>query len=155
MEEQIYNVYWEGPFKWEERGQYLKLNHVLYALHGSHHLYGRDVLLYIGRTNAGIAGRLASHAKWVDDEYDAMTLRIAPVGRFTNGKDAYAVEEYPQAAPDVVRGIETLLIYAHQPAYNTMSKASLDYAKGFRILNTGRIGHLLPEVSYLYYQDSE
>jgi hypothetical protein len=101
------------------------------------------------------AERLGSHAKWVDDEYDAMTLRIASVGRFTNWKDSYAVEEYPKAPSDVVHGIETLPIYAHQPAYNAMSKASLDYVKGFRILNTGRIGHLLPEVSYLYYQGSE
>ena len=82
-----------------------------------------------------------------------MTLRIASVGRFTNWKDSYAMEEYPKAPADVVRGIEALLIYAHQPAYSTMSKTSLDSAKGIRILNTGRMGHLLPEVSSLYYQD--
>jgi len=82
-------------------------------------------------------------------------LRIASAGGFMNWKDAYTVEECPKAPPDIVRGIETLLIYAQQPAYNTMSKASLHDAKGLRILNTGRIGHLLPEESYLYYQDNE
>ena len=157
MRETIYDVHWEGPFKWEECGKYLKPGHMLYGLSGAHHLYGRDVLLYLGRTDNGIAKRLTTHAEWVEYEYDAITVRVASVGVFTSWKTWEAIERpYPAVNSDVVRGIEGLLIYAHQPAYNSMSKSSLDRVSyGIRILNTGRIGHLLPEVSYLYHYGDE
>jgi hypothetical protein len=51
-----------------------------------------------------------------------------------------------RAKPSLVEQVEALLIYAHQPAYNSMSKGSVTVAKGLRILNTGRLGHLLPEI---------
>jgi hypothetical protein len=59
-------------------------------------------------------------------------------------------DRYIRAKPSLVDRVEALLIYAHQPAYNVMSKSSVDIAKGLTILNTGRLGHLLPEISYLY-----
>ena len=154
MEEKIYDVFWEGPYPWDKRKKY-KPDHVLYAMHGSHHLYGRDVLLYIGRTDTDLETRLNAHEKWVADEYDDMTVRFGSVGPFTNWTDWDTDGRYTKANQDVVRGIEALLINAHQPAYNTMGKNSLACAKGLRVFNSGRCGHLLPEVSYLYYFDQE
>jgi hypothetical protein len=81
-----------------------------------------------------------------------MTVRFASIGELASSDwtDWDDGERYPKASPDLVAKVEALLIYAHQPAYNVMSKDSIEIAKGLRIMNTGRLGHLLPEVSYLY-----
>jgi hypothetical protein len=90
--------------------------------------------------------------EWVADEYDAMTVRYASIGdlRDSRWKDWMKGDRYPKANPALVAKVESLLIYAHQPAYNITSKGSVEIARGLRILNTGRLGHLLPELSYLY-----
>ena len=154
MNEIIYDAYWEGTFNWDDRKNCVKGYHVLYALYGSHHLYGREALLYIGRTYKDLRKRLNNHMWWVNDEYDDIKLKVASVGIFTNWKDWNDNEHYEKAPLDIINGVEALLIYAHQPAYNTMSKNSLDSSKGFRLLNTGKIGNLLPEISYLYFGDT-
>jgi hypothetical protein len=148
--EKVYVAHWEGPFPWEERGQYCKPSHVLYALHGAHHLYGRDVLLYIGKSDAGMAGRLRQH-DWVADEYDAIQVRLASVGPFESWASWSKGERYPKAPAKVVSLVESLLIYAHQPAYNAMSKGQPVGVQQLRVFNTGRVGHLHPEVSGLYH----
>ena len=153
MKETIYAAHWEGPIEWVAVNDYQAEEHVLYALYGSHHLYGRDVLLYIGRTSGGITNRLRGHEKWVADEYDAIKVRFASVGLFNDWKDWENGDRYPKASSSIVAGVEALLIHAHQPAYNSQNTASLNQANGFRVINTGRIGHLLPEVSYLYYEE--
>src|SRR5713226_8223802 len=103
MNEKIYDVYWEGPFKWEHREKYLKPGHVLYSLHGTHPLYGRDVLLYIGMTEGDLSERLTSHGSWIPDEFDDVSVKVASVGpvkdwetwnRFKHG------ETYPKAPSD-------------------------------------------------------
>lgn len=155
MKESIYVAHWEGPIDWKSVGDDPEhKEHVLYAIYGSHHLYGRDVLLYLGKTSAGIRSRLRSHERWVADEYDSIRVRLASVGRFRGWADWEDGELYPRAPVKVVNGVETLLIHAHQPAYNSQSLGSLKQARGMRVLNTGRIGHLLPEVSYLYNADA-
>ncbi len=153
MGETIYVAHWEGPFEWDSIDERQESQHVLYAMYGSHHLYGRDVLLYIGKTSAGIGKRLREHEQWVNDEYDAIKVRIASVGRFNNWSDWDDGERYPKATDRIVSAVEALLIYAHQPAYNSRGTGSLNQAKGVRVLNTGHLDHLLPEVSYLYYQE--
>jgi hypothetical protein len=145
-------AHWEGPFDWDTRKEKAKTGHVLYALYGSRHLYGRDVLLYIGKTAAGVGSRLKGHEQWVADEYDTIRFRLASIGRFWDRDDWDDGDRYPKATPSIVNAVESLLIYAHQPAYNSQNVATLERAKGVRVLNTGRMGHLLPEISYLYYE---
>ena len=152
MSEIIYTAHWEGPFEWDLVSKRQEREHVLYAIYGSHHLYGRNVLLYIGKTSSGIGKRLRGHEAWVNDEYDTVTVHLASLGRFHNWNDWVEGERYPKARDSTVKAVEALLIYAHQPAYNSQNTTSLSLAKGFRVLNTGRLGHLLPEVSYLYYE---
>lgn len=152
MKENIYCAHWEGPYEWDSYREHQVTEHVLYAIYGSHHLYGRDVLLYIGKTSSGIKSRMREHDRWVADEYDTMKVRFASVGIFIDWDDWNDGERYPKASPPIVNAIEALLIYAHQPAYNSQSLSSFTTARGFRVLNTGRLGHLLPEVSYLYYE---
>jgi hypothetical protein len=151
--EHIVVVHWEGPYSWDDCVNCKKDGHVLYALHGAHHLYGNDVLLYLGRSYANVGSRMKDHDEWVAEEYDAVTVRYASVGDLKDAKwqDWMKGDRYSRAKPTLVEQVEALLIYAHQPAYNSMSKGSVAVAKGLRILNTGRLGHLLPEISYLYH----
>jgi hypothetical protein len=149
--EKIYDVYWEGPFEWGKGERECKDNHVLYQIYGSHHLYGRDVLLYIGSTLRTPFERLREHEEWLEDEYDKVSLRFGSVGEFTNWKDWDSDEDYKKANGELVERIEALLIYAHQPAYNQASKSQAMRANGIRIFNSGRLGQLFPEVSYKYF----
>lgn len=150
--EKIYDVYWEGPFPWEERRKRAKPHHVLYALYGSHHLYGRDVLLYIGMSNKSVRDRYPG-TTWVDDEYDAVTIRLASVGPFSGWREWELSGNYQRPSRDLVDEIEALLIYSHQPPYNSQKKQNLSKAKGLRLFNSGRSGQLFPEVSYLYHNE--
>ena len=151
--EKIYDVYWEGPFEWEKGERECKDNHVLYQIYGSHHLYGRDVLLYIGSTLRTPFERLREHEEWIEDEYDKMTVRFGSISDFTGPtwEEQEKRKPYPKTKEYVVEAVEALLIYSNQPAYNSRNKADAKKGKGIRIFNTGRIGHLLPEVSYKYF----
>jgi hypothetical protein len=148
-EERIVVVHWEGPFEWEQSQKRQKHSHVLYAFYGSHHLYGRDVLLYIGRSD-DTENRIKQHAWWIEWEYDTIKVRLASVFSFPGWAEFEKLKRYPKAKTSLVADVEALLIFAHTPAYNTMGKGDLANA-GLRILNTGKLGHLLPEVSSLYY----
>ena len=151
MEKEIYVVHWEGPFHLDEASRRVKKGHVIYALYGAHHSYGTNVLLYIGRTETSIKDRLAEHEWWIQDEYDDMTLRVASVGPFLGWKKWPREKGYRKAPPALVKRVEALLVHAHQPAYNTMNKETVDSAKGLRLFNAGKLSLLLPEVSYLYH----
>ena len=83
MKETICDVRWEGPTKWDRRGKLLAIHHVLYALYGTHHLYGQSVLLYIGMTRVDLGSRLAGHVSWVKEEYDVISIRAASIGTST------------------------------------------------------------------------
>jgi hypothetical protein len=148
-----YDVFWEGPFEWEKGQRECKDNHVLYQIYGSHHLYGRDVLLYIGSTLRTPFKRLREHEEWIEDEYDKMTFRFGSISEFTTARweEQEKRRPYPRPKDSVIEAVEALLIYANQPAYNSRNKADAKNAAGIRIFNTGRIGHLLPEVSYKYF----
>lgn len=161
MIETICDVRWEGPTEWDRRGKLLAKHHVLYALFGTHHLYGQSVLLYIGMTRVGLGSRLASHALWVKEEYDIVTIRAASIGTFSTIDDWWSSwESNPdrpykkKAAPALVTDVESLLIYAHTPAYNSQGKSFLGLTgdRHVRIFNTGKPGNLLPELSAAYFE---
>ena len=161
--EVVINVHWEGPFEWEERKDRIKGRikdgHVLYQIYGLHHLYGRDVLLYIGSSvgkgsERDINTRLKEHSEWIEWEPDKVKIYLGSLGRFSNWKDWEEDEEetYGRADLKLVEMVEALLIYANQPCYNSRNKVSANQARNIRIFNTGRYGQLLPEVSYWYYE---
>ncbi len=149
--EKIYDVYWEGPFEWDEREEKIKGFHVLYQIYGLHHTYGREVLLYIGSSGRSLKDRLREHEEWLEDEYDKVSLRFGSIGEFKSWKDWDTNQNYPKANENLVRKVEALLIYAHQPSYNDRNKSIAERAKGIRIFNSGRSGQLFPEVSYRYF----
>jgi hypothetical protein len=151
MKEKIIDVYWEGPFKWGELEKNIDgLCHVLYTIYGRHPVYGHESLLYIGKTT-NVGGRMDTHAWWVEDEYDEITVRAASMGEIQTWDGWVENERYGKPDSYMLAGVEALLINAHQPAYNQTSKDSMRSAEGLRVFNTGRIGSLLPEISYRYH----
>jgi len=148
--ETIYDIYWEGPFEWEQKDKPIEKHHVVYQIYGAHHLYGRDVLLYIAMTSKGVKKRLKEHAGWISEEYDKVRIRIGSLGKFTSWRD-WRKGDYEEAENSLVEKIEALLIYAHQIVYNKANKEQAENAKGIRIFNSGFLGQLFPEISYRYF----
>jgi hypothetical protein len=139
VEERVINVHWEGPFPLQGKERRTEEGHVIYQLYGSHHLYGRNVLLYIGITKRGnVSPRLAEH-RWTSEEYDQMTVYLGSIGEFSTWKEWEEDKEetYEMADEETIKKVESLLIHAHQPVYNQRSK----------------MGQLFPEVSYRYFVD--
>jgi hypothetical protein len=120
-QEKIYDVFWEGPFSWDERGDKVKPHQVLYQIYGHHPVYGSNILLYIGMTEKGIQ-RLEQHESWVCDECDTMSFRLGSLGDFISWKEWNEPGDYEPAKREIVEEIEALLIDAHSPAYNSSNK---------------------------------
>ncbi len=144
-----YEAYWDGPYA-EQDLQTVHSNNVLYMICGTHGLYGRNVPLYIGKTEQEVQNRIKQHSRWLDDEPDPVRIYVACIGEFISWTENAAIEEYPPLSRDVIEQVESLLIYAHQPVYNTKSKqGNLQSVQPITVFNTGRRSTLYPEVSSL------
>ncbi|MBK8255019.1 MAG: hypothetical protein IPK82_20465 [Polyangiaceae bacterium] len=158
--ERLYDVHWEIVGNLGDLKSFsVTEQHVLYQLCGHHSLYGPSQLLYIGRSEE-IQHRLESHSKsWAAGESDVVHVRAATVGVFSTWEQ-WVADKRPRYDQRIdvrlVAAIEILLIYAHQPAYNSQSLATApDPLDGvhLRIFNTGKYAPLLPEVSTRRYRD--
>ena len=155
MTEEIFEVYWEGPFDptdVEKLDDTDDKNFVLYSVYGSHPLYGKNVLLYIGKTTRGVKKRLAEHDYWMDEgRFGDSQIYLASLGKFISWDASEEIERFTQPDDDLIQRVESLLIYAHQPVYNKKSRESAVRCDGLRLFNTGNFGHLQPEISALYH----
>lgn len=154
MVEKTWVVHWDGPLTLDDakKKERQKSGYVLYQLLGYHPLYGSNVLLYIGQTNAGIKTRLGQHDDWIKDEYDKVTVRLGSISEF-KGWPSWKKQKRPYSSPGntAIDVIEKLMIYANQPAYNTANKNDAKDSQGTRIFNTGHFGSLIPEISSRYF----
>ena len=145
--EDFVRLNWVGPFSYGEdgldeslldrfgpKGKKKKLAKLLekpglYMILGDHPVHGPRSLLYIGETDS-FQTRFEGHHVWVKDEW-----RV----------EVYLAElEVPQRRKDV----ESLLIYAHSPVYNSRSVVNPPkFLPHLRVWNEGRYWKLLPEVS--------
>ena len=149
--EKTYEVHWVGPYEWQKGIEKCGDQHVLYQLYGYHPLYGKDVLLYLGSSCTDIKGRLKQHEQdWVREEWEELRIRLGSIREFSAWK---AQDSKPWIIGDrsLVEEIEALLIYANQPAYNDRNKSDAQCAENIRVFNTGRMGTILPEVSYKFF----
>ena len=153
MQDEIYDIFWEGPYGWSKRKVTPKRNHVLYAIFGTHYIYGSKTLLYIGRTRRAGGKRLDEHDWWVEDESDEVFFKLASIGKFTNWEVRGKRPKYSPPSSEIIKRIESLLIYAHQPAYNSQNKQDLTAFYNIRVFNSGQSAPLLPELSYRYFRD--
>lgn len=152
--EKIYEVCWDGPYTkdtLDEISEEDNNKYVLYKVYGSHPVYGNNVLLYIGMTGRGIKKRLVEHDYWMDEErFGPSKIYVASIGEFSDWESSNKIDIFNSPSREIIEQVESLLIYSHQPVHNSKSRDSAKNAKEIRIFNTGKYGHLMPEVSGLF-----
>ena len=145
-QELIIHLDWSGPHSYAEVIASFNgpTDFGVYQVYGAHHVYGSDVLLYIGKTEEQeFAVRFGQHA-WCPSNHDSQQLQIY-VGRLFG-------EPTPDSTKwnDYIDLAERLLIQAHQPALNSqlelVSGRDLDL-QHVHVLNWSQYRDLLPEVS--------
>ncbi|MGJ0486271.1 MAG: hypothetical protein ACR65R_17305 [Methylomicrobium sp.] len=153
INEIAYDVHWYGPYSLKDLDSEMGSDSgfVLYALYGPHPLYGTDVLLYLGMTEKSLKICISHHKSWISELPNPIKIYGAAIGRFSSWEEADAADEYPPLPEQEIKAIQSLLIIAHQPAYNIRSKESAEIARDVRLFNTGNFGALLPEVSGCYH----
>jgi hypothetical protein len=154
-----HEVYWYGPFSRENLRTNLiedegipeeqLQNLVLYMICGTHGQYGRNVPLYIGKTERLIEQRLAEHAHWIDKLSDPIQIYTAAISpAFKNWGDLSDLEYFPPPETKIISAVEELLIYAHQPTFNARGKGGAPKCEtDIVIFNTNKRSTLYPEVS--------
>lgn len=142
----LIQIDWQGPFKLDELNLLTDNFHDygIYQIYGKHLVYGKDVLLCIGKTDQQTIGKRVSQENWWDTN-DSKHLKIY-VGRLAGVSPPE--EEIWSKEIDLA---EKLLITVHKPAYNSKSLSVIqdDELQDIHILNWGDHRDLLPEVSGL------
>lgn len=133
---------WRGPYSLEyardgKPGQTFGL----YQYMGMNDIYGPTALLYIGRASRRHIGiRLAEHNlhRWSSLPVEILIGEIAAEDPLDDNERSKRVEQ-----------AESLLIYAHSPAWNSSNIRNVGWSNmpDLHIFNWGMRGHLLPEVS--------
>lgn len=141
----LIEIIWKGPYNLTEaRKNYQDSG--LYQIYGTHPVYGRDSLLYLGKTKNSFGERINSHLEeWIKYEYDDVKIYHG------------IIETKIDSDLDITTTIaEKLLIYYCAPGYNSNEIADLkiNRQENIVLLNYGKIGSLPPEVSNLWYNSS-
>lgn len=113
----------------------------LYQIYGSHPVYGSNVLIYIGKTEAMFMNRLKMrHVLLNNEDFHNTQIYL--------GKIYYDdTLEHTEIAEDISMA-ESLLIHYHTPAKNSSNINSLKYAdKEYRVINVGTYRSLQKEIS--------
>lgn len=154
--EDVYEVYWEGPFTEKQFKKQLKRKKapnawVLYAMVSDHPLYGKDVITYIGKAVLQpIETRIEQHKWW------AKKIYVASVYKFDNWQKSNDDWGYSESLigednnPEISK-IEELLIYSMAPSGNQRNKNTAKDSETIRIFNTGEHANIAGEISG-YYQ---
>ena len=107
-----------------------------YAVFGNHTVYGCPALLYIGKAEFSLTSRLheTGQKEWL---------------RRVQNLALYVVEIEDQTAID---DVESLLIFIHQPSFNSSKLNVLNLAQPLQVWNLGTIpyGALLPILDSRY-----
>ncbi len=148
MKMKLIQIHWEGPYRLNQ----LNLlsdeteDYGVYQIYGKHLMYGKGVLLYIGKADFQTFGRRILQENW-ENINDSDTSNVY-IGRLAGEKTPS--EETWSKEIDLA---ERLLIFTHKPAYNSKSLNLNNVIDGelknIHVLNWGDYGDLLPEVSGL------
>lgn len=140
----VIHIDWRGPYTLKQTYEFDGTTDFgVYQIYGTHHIYGSDVLLYIGRAGQrSFSTRLSEHG-WCAVTPDPENVRYY-VGRLIGERtpdDATWARHIDLA--------ERLLIHSHHPAYNTQTElAGLERDLWHvQVANWGHYRSLLPEVS--------
>ena len=153
----LIRIDWEGPVSVKNAVRHNHDDIGLYQLYGRHPIFGRDSLLYIGKTTDAFAKRIWNHMKsrgmedfspkrkWIKDAVGY--FNEVYYGRLLGSKPV-SYEEFEQQVNDA----ESLLIYACSPPWHQIGIGGFNPAhKDLRILNFGSCGLLPPEVSAAFW----
>lgn len=142
---------WSGPYPYDEALQQRDAarDYGVYQIYGTHPVYGRSVLLYIGKADRQTFGLRLSQEAWRQGA-DGQDLKVY-LGRLAG----YGPTPDADTWSGQIGVAERMLIYAHWPAGNS---SGLNVALDARyhdvcVLNWGQHASLLPEVSGLRYSD--
>ncbi|BBU61879.1 hypothetical protein MSC49_18140 [Methylosinus sp. C49] len=157
--EQKISVHWDGPIEinWKDEIDLSAFNidgYVIYLICGTHGMYGKNVPLYIGKTEKNtVMNRIGQHLiNWLKYEPDSVYIYAAAVQKFASWEDL--PETYSRPDENLISAVEEILIYAHQPAYNKIHKSILsEKSRNIRVFNSGKRTALYPEISgFMFYQ---
>lgn len=136
---------------WKPEKEFLKDNKGsnslsgLYQIYGTHPIYGRNVLLYIGMSTSSLVERVKKHrSDWIKFEYDEVSVYFGTLFKASGPHEN-----------DWIQLAEALLIYYCAPAYNSnlLTDIPKQYQlKNLTVRNYGQIGSLPTEVSTLWYR---
>lgn len=151
MGRKLIEIEWDGPFEWNELNG-LKdetKDYGVYQIYGFHPVYGRDVLLYIGKADYQTLGKRIGQKNWLDTG-DSKITKIY-VGRLA-GKIIPDDETWSKE----IDLAEKLLISVHKPAHNSKSLSTIPEKdmQDVHVLNWGERRSLFPEVSGLRWIDT-
>ena len=150
-EVKIIHLLWK-EFNWDDT-ELTKIEmgkkHGIYQIYGDHPIYGKDTLLYIGKTKKGTyLKRLFNHQDFIDTHLTKFTK--VHLSNFLKNNDVKS-----KNLDEHIDLVEKLLINSHCPAYNSSGIKGVMNEETFKqellILNWGERGQLLPEVSSLRY----
>jgi len=154
--EDIYELYWVGPFDAKAIKKVKEPYHKLYAVYSPHPIYGKNALTYIGMSKRGASIRIEDHKKkWFDPKNIGGEVYFASIHGFDKWENSPEWGDHSSGLTDkeneLIQKIEALLIFALQPAYNSKNKQSASSSKGIRLFNTGAIGDIPQEISALFH----
>lgn len=140
----IIHIEWDGPFQQNDLSKLsdASTDYGVYQIYGNHPVYGKNVLLYIGKAVQQTFSVRINQEDWqYANNTDLMEIYV---GRLA-GNITPEVEIWNQQ----IDLAEKLLIYSHKPAYNSMSIYRIPNEKLYElhILNWGNFNNLMPEVS--------
>lgn len=147
---------WRGPFTLNQIKEWVKKDsddnerpfdkNGLYQIYGTHPIFGKSSLLYIGKTTNSFQSRFGQHASWLKWEYDDPEIYLGTL------RDQNISEEEQSKLIGIA---EELLIHYTCPPYNSQnivdaaSVPKLD--SEYLVINHGKISTLLPCISTLNY----
>ncbi len=141
----VIHVVWEGPLRLAEINN-IKDGHDygIYALYGTHAIFGPDALLYIGQANMGtFSGRLDSHfKKWGRWEPSDVNIYLGRIG----GWEPITDDEWGV----MVDRSEALTIYYTSPPYNSSRIKELPVQVPTIVINHKRCHRLPRYISNLH-----
>lgn len=145
----IIHITWEGPYSFEEaqRQRNEVTDYGVYQIYGTHPVYGANVLLYIGKEDRQTFGVRLSQEGWKNN-LDANTIQVY-LGNLGGYEGTPSNDDWSWQ----IFAAESLLIYAHVPAWNSsgLNKEFDAVYHDVHVLNWGMRRDLYPEVSGKFY----
>lgn len=157
--EEIYEIYWEGPFSIDELEDYaaeepdLAGYWSLYAKYEDHPIYGNNVLTYLGKAEKQpVLKRLKQHDIEREKVYVGVIYKFESWAKTNKDFEKSWKKQSKNIIkePAIISPIEELLICALWPAGNSRNKNTAKNSWPFRVFNTGYTGSIPQEVSGHY-----